>query len=224
MTASSRILVVEDDPQIGAQVVSGLIREGFDATLANDGDQGRRWLLEEAFDLVVLDLMLPSTDGFTILESWEGRSSVPVIVLTARTDLEDRLRSFALGAVDFLVKPFYLEELVARIRTRLGARAVEPARVLPLGTCDVDLDAREVRRDGTSLGLTAHEFNVLGTLITARGRAFSREQLAAKALPEREERLERTVDSHISRIRRKLGEDGALLRTVFGVGYRIDAP
>lgn len=222
MTASSRILVVEDDPRIGAQVVSGLIREGFDATLASDGDQGRTRLLGEAFDLVVLDIMLPGADGFSILETWEGRSSVPVIVLTARTDLEDRLRSFALGAVDFLVKPFYLEELVARIRARLGARAIEPTRVVRLGACDVDLDARDVRREGMSLGLTAHEFNVLSTLLMSRGRAFSREQLARKALPERGERLDRTVDSHISRIRRKLGDDGALVRTVFGVGYRVD--
>ncbi|MEM6926274.1 MAG: response regulator transcription factor [Myxococcota bacterium] len=223
MTVSSRILVIEDDPRIGAQVVSGLIREGFDATLASDGDQGRSWLFDESVDLVVLDIMLPGADGFSILESWEGRSSVPVIVLTARTDLEDRLRSFALGAVDFLVKPFYLEELVARIRTRLGARQVEPSRVIEIGTCAIDLDARDVRRDGASLGLTAHEFNVISTLAMSRGRAFSREQLATKALPERGDRLERTVDSHISRIRRKLGPDGAMVRTVFGVGYRIDA-
>lgn len=223
MSALPRILVIEDDPRIGAQVVSGLLREGFDATLAPDGDQGRAWLFEDDYDLVVLDLMLPGTDGFEILETWEGRSSVPVIVLTARTDLEDRLQSFALGAVDFLVKPFYLEELVARIRARIGARAVEPARVVALGACELDLDARDVRRHGTSLGLTAHEFNVLATLVTARGRAFSREQLAAKALPDRGERLERTVDSHISRIRRKLGDEAELVRTVFGVGYRIDA-
>ncbi|MEN0063595.1 MAG: response regulator transcription factor [Myxococcota bacterium] len=223
MSAASRILVIEDDPRIGAQVVSGLIREGFDATLAADGALGKERFREEPFDLVVLDLMLPGSNGFEILRTWEGRTSVPVIVLTARTDLEDRLQSFALGAVDFLVKPFFLEELVARIRARLGVRATEPTRVLELGACAVDLDARDVRREGTSLGLTAHEFNVLATLVTAPGRAFSREQLAAKALPEDSERLERTVDSHISRIRKKLGPDGALVRTVFGVGYRIDA-
>jgi len=223
VTTSPRVLVGEDDPRIGAQVVSGLLREGFDATLASDGEQGRAWLLDHAFDLVVLDIMLPGADGFSLLEAWEGRTSVPVVVLTARTDLEDRLRSFALGAVDFLVKPFFLEELVARIRARLGARAVEPARIVALGGCEVDLDAREVRRDGASVGLTAHEFNVLATMVAARGRAFSREQLAAKALPDRGDRLDRTVDSHISRIRRKLASDGALLRTVFGVGYRVDA-
>ncbi len=218
----SRILVVEDDPQIGAMVVSGLIRHGFDAVLAADGDEGAALHPHERFDLVVLDLMLPGQDGFTLLEAWAGRSSVPVIVLTARSDLEDRLRSFALGAIDFLPKPFFLEELLVRIRARLGLRAPRPRQALEVGDCTVDLDARDVQRGGASVGLTAHEFNVLAVLVTNPGRAFTRAQLVERALPEGGERLERTVDSHVSRIRRKLGRDGEKVRTVFGVGYRYD--
>lgn len=219
----SRILVVEDDPQIGPEVVSGLIREGFDAVLAADGDRAAGLLRGDPFDLVVLDLMLPGLGGFELLEIWEGRTSVPVIVLTARRDLEDRLRSFELGAVDFLPKPFFFEELLMRIRIRLGLRTVDrPRRTESIGRCEVDLDGREVLRDGVSVGLTAHEFNLLAVLVGQPGRAFTRDLLAERALPENGMRLDRTVDTHISRIRRKLGDDGQAIRTVFGVGYRFD--
>lgn len=218
-----RILVVEDDPSIGSQLVSGLIREGFDATLAADGATARTAFSQSDYDLVLLDLGLPDHDGFSLLDAWRSRSSVPVIVLTARTELSARLRSFELGATDWLPKPFFLEEVVARIHTRLGHRPKHAAVRIALHDCEVDLDARMVRRGGDDLGLTAHEFNVLAVLVAHPGRAFTRSQLAERALPDGGERLDRTVDSHISRIRRKLGPEGAAqLRTVFGVGYRLD--
>lgn len=219
----ARILVVEDDPRIGGSVVAGLIRAGFDAVLAADGCAGATLLANETFDLVVLDLMLPGRSGFELLRAWEGRHSVPVVVLSARTDLEDRLRVFELGAVDFLPKPFYVEELLVRIRARLGATpAAVPRQVLTFEGCELDRDARQARLDGVDLGLTTHEFNVLWVLAAAPGRAFTRSQLAERALPEDGERLERTVDSHVYRIRRKLGHAGGRLQTVFGVGYRWD--
>ncbi len=222
MEDRERILVVEDDPGIGPRLVAGLIQHGYDAVLAADGPTGRALALEDRFDLVVLDLMLPGEDGFALLEAWRGRTSVPVVVLTARTGLDDRLRSFDLGAVDYLPKPFFLEELLVRIRTRLGRRPAPERRSVPLGTCLVDLDARAVTRDGADLGLTAHEFNVLAALVEAPGRAFTRAQLAERALPHGGERLDRTVDTHVSRVRRKLGADADALKTVFGVGYRLD--
>ncbi len=221
----ARILVVEDDPSIGPRIAAGLLRVGFDTVLAADGLQARTLLLQGRFSLVILDLMLPGMDGFALLEAWRDRSSVPVIVLTARTALDDRLQSFQLGAADWLPKPFFMEELITRVRVRLGRTAIaQPERVVAFGDCVLDLDARRVCRDGAVLPMTAHEVNLLVVLVTNAGRVFTRAQLAERALPAEGDRSPRTVDSHIYRIRRKLGEAGGGIRTVFGVGYRFDAP
>ncbi len=219
-TDKPRILVVEDDPGIGPQVVSGLLQAGLDATLAADGAEALALFAPQDFDLVVLDLMLPEHDGFELLRAWQDRASVPVIVLTADTGLQSRLRSFSLGAVDWIPKPFFMEELLARVRTRLGLGApAPPRRELPVGQSLLDLDRRQVLREGQPLPLTQHELNLLAVLVTHPDRTFTRRQLAKRALPADGERADRTVDSHISRLRRKLGADAAGLQTVFGVGY-----
>lgn len=217
-----KILVVEDDRHVLEGLISGLSRYGFDVSVAMDGRTGSERALKEAFDLVVLDLMLPERSGFEVLSALHGRIATPVIVLSARTELQARLDSFAAGAVDYLPKPFFIEELIARIRTRLMLHEDSPHRVLKVGQTDVDLDARIASRDGRDLGLTAHEFNVLAWLAERPGRAISREQLATGALSEEGEREDRTVDSHLSRVRRKLGSDGALIKTVWGIGYRFE--
>lgn len=224
MAALARILVVEDDPAIGPRIVSGFLREGYDAVLAADGPTGREALLAGGFDLCVLDLMLPGEDGYQLLEAWRDRCSVPVIVLTARTGLPDRLRSFEEGACDFLPKPFFMEELQARVRARLGLdTAPTPVRTVDIGPCVLDLDARRVTCNGEDRALTAHEVNLLAVLVSHPGRAFTRVQLATRALPDEGERLDRTVDSHVSHIRRKLGpRAAACIRTVRSVGYRFD--
>lgn len=216
-----RILVVEDDLNVVQGLIAGLRRAGFDVSVAMDGTEGAERATGEAFDLVVLDLMLPGQSGFQILEAMSGRVSTPVLVLSARTELQARLDSFRLGAVDYVSKPFFIEELVARIQTRLALRTDGPHRTARLGSAIVDLDARTVVRDGVDLGLTAHEFNVLAWLAERPGRAVTRAQLAEHALGS-DGVTDRTVDSHVSRVRKKLGEDGALVRTVWGVGYRLD--
>lgn len=216
-----RILVVEDDAHVQLGLVSGLIRAGFEPIVAADGDAAVTCALDGSFDLVVLDLMLPKQSGFDVLAAIHGRLSTPVIVLSARTELDARLRSFQAGAVDYLAKPFFIEELVARIHARLALREDGPHRVVRVGATEVDLDARVARRDGVDLGLTPHEFNVLAWLVERPGRAVSREQLAEHVLGEGG-RVERTVDSHVSRVRKKLGDDGGALKTVWGIGYRID--
>ena len=216
-----RILVVEDDLNVVQGLIAGLRRAGFDVSVAMDGKEGAERATGEAFDLVVLDLMLPSQSGFQILAAMSGRVSTPVVVLSARTELEARLESFRLGAVDYVSKPFFIEELVARIQTRLALRTDGPHRTAQIGTVDVDLDARTVTRDGDDLGLTGHEFNVLAWLVERPGRAVTRAQLAEHALGG-DGVTDRTVDSHVSRVRKKLGPDGAALRTVWGVGYRLD--
>ncbi|MCB9689897.1 MAG: response regulator transcription factor [Alphaproteobacteria bacterium] len=217
-----RVLVVEDDLSVAEGLIRGLGKAGFETSLAMAGDEGLTRILHERFDLVLLDLMLPEKSGFEILETVRTRVSVPIVVLSARTDLPSRLRSFDQGAVDFVPKPFFMEELVARIRARLALTAATPSRTLPLADVVVDLDARVVTRDGEDLGLTAHEFNVVAFLREHAGRAYSRQQIAEHALPEDGDRIDRTLDTHISRIRKKLGPAGAHLRTVWAIGYKID--
>ncbi|NOJ81631.1 response regulator transcription factor [Myxococcus xanthus] len=222
MNPSARILVVEDDAPIAAGIVRGLKLAGFQVVLATDGVLALEMAEREHPDLVVLDLNLPGQDGFELLEAWRFRLRVPVIVLTARQELEARLRSFGLGAVDYLPKPFWMEELVARIRARLLLQEERPRRVLRWDDVSLDLDAREASREGTgALPFTRHEFDVLAYLAERPGRALTRAQIAQHALPPSEERDDRTVDSHIARIRKKLGPAGARIQTSWGIGYRF---
>lgn len=221
--ADLRVLVVEDDPSIGSAIVVGLRQAGFVIELATTGELALQTSSREAFDLVVLDLNLPDLTGFDLLDAWRSRLTCPVIVVTARTELRDRLRVFDLGAVDFLAKPFWMEELVARIRLRL--RVVDEAERRQVAWDDVvvDLDARVVTNsEGTDLQFTSHEFNVLALLLERRGTALTRDQIAQNALPLDGDRQDRTVDSHVSRVRKKLGDAGSRVRTVWGIGYRFD--
>jgi DNA-binding response OmpR family regulator len=223
MTEPPLILIVEDDPGVVQGLVRGLTRAGFRTSLAMVGDEGLERILKEQFDLVLLDLMLPERSGLEILEAVHTRVSTPIIVLSARTDLPSRLGSFERGAVDFVPKPFFMEELVARIRSRLNLARAEARRVLPFADVTIDLDARVVRRGDDDLGLTGYEFNVLAFLRQRAGRAQTRAQIAEHALSEDNDCNDRTVDSHISRIRKKLGvHTGSLIRTVWGIGYRCD--
>lgn len=220
----TRLLVIEDDPSIAAGLVRGLRDAGFEVSLETTGEGGLAAVERERFDLVVLDLNLPDSTGFEVLDVWRSRRSLPVIVLTARTELRDRIRAFDLGAADFLPKPFWMEELVARIRTRLRLADEGERRAVSWDGVVCDLDARVVRSvGGADLGLTANEFNVLALLLKRRGSALTRDQLADAALPHDGDRQARTVDSHVSHLRRKLGDAGQRIRTVWGIGYRFDA-
>ncbi|MEO1232159.1 MAG: response regulator transcription factor [Myxococcota bacterium] len=223
MKAPPRILLIEDDLNVVQGLVSGLRRAGFETSLAMAGDEGLAHILSGSFDLVLLDLMLPKVTGFEVLEAVRSRASVPIVVLSARTDLPARLQSFEQGAVDFVPKPFFMDELVARIRARLALDRPTPRRTLTLADVTLDLDARSARRGGLTLDLTEFEFNVLAFLCERAGRAQSRSQIADGALTESGECGDRTVDSHISRIRKKLGEVAAgRIQTVWGIGYRCE--
>jgi DNA-binding response OmpR family regulator len=223
MSDLPRILIVEDDPGVVQGLIRGLERAGFTTSLAMRGDEGLDRILQEPFDLVLLDLMLPGRTGLEVLDVVRTRVSVPIIVVSARTDLPSRLDSFAGGAIDFVPKPFFVEELVARIRTRLAVADVAPRRELVLADVTLDLDSRVARRGDADLGLTTHEFNVLAFLCERAGRALTRSQIADGALPEGGERNNRTVDSHLSRIRKKLGPRAAgRIKTVWGIGYRCE--
>ncbi|MDY7232672.1 response regulator transcription factor [Hyalangium rubrum] len=223
MESRGPILVVEDDPPIAAGLVRGLKRAGFQVSLATDGNLALQAAEKERPALVVLDLNLPGPDGFALLETWQTRLRVPVIVLTARQELEARLRSFGLGAADYLAKPFWMEELIARIQARLQVPEESERKVLRWGDVTLDLDARTVSRPGLgALPFTRHELDVLLYLVERPGRALTRAQIAEHALPANEERDDRTVDSHVARIRKKLGPAGVHLKTAWGIGYRFE--
>lgn len=210
-----RLLVVEDDAAVGKRMVRGLTRAGFEVQWCDDGDEGLERARDPSFDLIVLDLMLPGRSGFEVLDRLRGAVTTPIVVVSARDGLESRLGSFDLGAVDFVAKPFWMEELVARIRSRLGAKREQ---VIRWGEVELDLDARAARIAGDDARLTPAELTVLGHLAARANRAISRAELADQSGGGA---TERTIDSHVARIRKKLGAGGAAVQTVRGFGYRL---
>lgn len=220
--SAAKILVVEDDAPIASMLVRGLKTSGFEVELAVRGDLAQELPLRQRFDLIVLDWNLPGLSGDALLERWKHRVASPIIVLTARVTLEDRLRAFDLGAADYVSKPFFIEELVARIHARLGRRSEgAESRKLAFANVTVDCDARRASVEGVDAHLTQHELNVLTVLVERPDRALTRAQLAQAALTDGDVD-ERTVDSHVARLRKKLGPAAARhLQTVWGIGYRF---
>lgn len=218
---SQRILVVEDDFALGDELFETLDEEGFEVTWIKDGAEAYGEQPED-YDLVVLDLMLPGKHGFDILKRFRQESDVPVIILTARKQTHDKLRGFELGGDDFLTKPFWPEELLARIAARLRRPVIKRSADREVGPLAIDFAARTVTVEGASVELTAVEFDVLAALARRPGMAVTRRQLVERALPEETEGGTRTLDVHISRIRKKLGPAAPLVQTVWGIGYKLD--
>ena len=213
------ILVVEDDPAIASNIVRGLKSAGFEVELATSGTAGLEIAVRTKPALVILDLMIPELHGHEVLTQLRAISTVPVIVLTASGTLDDRLKSFGLGADDFLAKPFWFEELLARVRTRLRIQIESPRRTVVWADAELDLDARIARTSGRDIELTPSEFLLVSFLAERRNRAVSRVHLA-DALGGGVS--DRTIDSHIARARKKLGEAGNAITTVWGIGYRMN--
>jgi DNA-binding response OmpR family regulator len=219
------ILVIEDEPGIVDFVKRGLEAAGFPVEAALDGLEGERRALGESFDLIVLDLMLPGRSGMEILSALRrARLSVPVIVLTARGEIDDRVAALDAGAVDYLIKPFSLAELAARVRAQLRLAMQSPAASLRVGDIEVNLIAREVRRAGTPVRLSSTEFDLLVHLIRGRGRVLTREQILSAVWGYEHDPRTNIVDVYIGYLRRKLGAPGnpAPIVTVRSVGYRLD--
>ncbi len=221
---SATILLVEDEPGIVDFVRRGLQAEGFAVEAELDGTEGERRALHDSFDLIVLDLMLPGRSGLEILASVrQAKPSVPVIVLTARGEIEDRVVGLDAGAVDYLVKPFSLAELAARVRVQLRLAEQTTTGILSAGDIEVNLLTRQVRRGSEQVRLSTTEFELLVYLLRHRGRVLSREQILSAVWGYEHDPTTNVVDVYIGYLRRKLNlpENPVPIFTVRTVGYRL---
>jgi two-component system response regulator MtrA len=220
---ADKILVVEDDEKLARQVVSCLAEGGFEPAWVKDGAAA---LAENprAFALIVLDLMLPGAHGLDVLKEFRRQCEVPVLVLSARNDTTDKVRALELGADDYLTKPFWPEELLARVHARMRRPVLQRGGPVTVGDLTIDLAGRAVKVGDATVELTRVEFDLLAALARRPGAAITRAWLVENVLDPERDGTERTLDVHVSRLRKKLGAAGALLATVWGVGYKLDAP
>jgi len=223
----TRILVVEDDEKVAAALERGLAAEGYEVAVGSTGEEGFFLALRQQPDLVVLDLMLPGQDGLEILSALRERGmETPVLVLTARGEVEDRVAGLDRGADDYLVKPFAFPELLARIRALLRRGRPENQLRLAAGELEMDLVTRRVTRSGGVIELTGREWDLLECLMRRAGRVVSRETIVREVWhePERATPIDNLIDVYIARLRRKVDEPFGrpLIRTVRGVGFLLE--
>lgn len=221
-----RILVVEDERAIADFVRRGLEAEGYSVDCAYDGDEGRRLALSGDFHLVVLDVMLPGTDGLSVLrELRRARPEIPVVMLTARGEIEDRIVGLDQGATDYVTKPFSFDELAARIRAHLRRPDQERATGLEAAGISLDLLTRRVRRGEEEVGLSTTEFDLLAYLMRHPGQVLSREQILSAVWGYDHDPGTNVVGVYVSYLRRKLDREGepSAIETVRGAGYRLRA-
>jgi len=215
-----RLLLAEDDAMIGAAVRDRLHGQGFAVDWVRDGRAADAALAGDVYDLLLLDLGLPGREGLAVLKALRGRgSTLPVVILTARDSVDDRVAGLDAGADDYVVKPFDLKELEARLRAVLRRRAGSASSVIEHGRLSLDLGSHELRRDGVPVPVSPREFALLHALLERPGRILSRAQLEERLYGWGEEVGSNVVEVHIHSLRRKLGSD--LIRNVRGVGYRI---
>jgi DNA-binding response OmpR family regulator len=219
-----RILVIEDEPRILGFLVRGLEGEGFFVDAARNGNEGLKRARRDNYDLILLDLLLPGLDGLSVLnELNRARPELPVVIVSARSDLQTKLRGFGLGAADYLSKPFSFDELVARIRVQLRkGHQGENGHVLRAGTLVLDLARREARLGPVIAQLSDREFRVLHHLVEHPGEVVSRERLLSEVWGYHFDPGSNVVDVCIRRLRKKLGSD-APIETVRHAGYRLTA-
>ncbi len=226
--ASDVILVVEDEPKIARQARDYLVKSGFRVLIAGDGRTALDMARHECPDLVVLDLNLPGIDGLDVCRALRRTSDVPIIMLTARVELEDRLVGLELGADDYITKPFSPRELVARVRVLLRRvhGDVIDANTIRVGDLEIDVQGHQVTRGGKPISLTRTEFNLLLIFASHPGQVFSRDLLLERLHDIQYDGYDRSIDAHVKNLRRKLEADPTnptYLLTVYGVGYRFVA-
>jgi DNA-binding response OmpR family regulator len=219
-----KVLVVEDEKQIASFIRKGLEEQGFTVEVCFDGNDGYSRVTSQQYDAVVLDIMLPGRDGLSILKNLrKQKNAVPVVLLTARSELDERLEGLNLGADDYLTKPFYVEELVARLHAVTRRAAGNQLSLLQQGDVVVNLLTREVKVDNAKLDLTTREFALLEYLMRAPGRIYTRTQIIEHVWGYDFDPNTNLIDVHIQRLRKKLNPDDReqYIETVRGVGYRF---
>ena len=216
-----RLLVVEDEADLASALARSLGEADFAVDVVHDGDEALFAALHVDYDAILLDLLLPGQTGWDVLTALRaaGRAT-PVLVLTARDAIEDRVRGLNLGADDYLAKPFAVDELIARIGAIVRRAAGQPSPAMRIGDLEIDLAARRVRRGGTEVELTAREFSIFELLLRRRGAIVTRHAISDCLYAETSEYLSNAIDVHVASLRRKLGAD--LIRTRRGHGYFID--
>ena len=231
----NRILVIDDDTDLCELLAKYLQREGFEVEMEHNGEQGVERAMSGDYTLIVLDVMLPGLNGFEVLSNIRRKSSVPVLMLTARGDDVDRIVGLEMGADDYLQKPFNPRELIARIRAILRRTRSEPSEAISqgsperfsVGDVEIDKGTRMVTRGGEQLPLTTVEFDLLEALVRAAGRIVSREDLVKSILGRNFTPYDRSIDTHVSNLRKKLGHyvNGIeRIKTIRSVGYIYASP
>ena len=219
-----RILIVEDEQKTGDYLRKGLVESGFVADLARTGPEGLHLAIDQDYDLILLDVMLPEMDGWIVLRKLRERKETPVLFLTARDDVAERVKGLELGADDYLVKPFAFAELLARIRTLLRRGPLREAETMRIGDLDIDVLKRRVTRSGTRIDLTAKEFALLHILVKRKGEVLSRSQIASQVWDMNFDSDTNVVDVAIRRLRAKVDDPFTkkLVHTVRGMGYLME--
>jgi two-component system response regulator MtrA len=220
---ADRILLVEDDHELGAQIVSHLERAGFSALWWTEGQSVLGGALPADIALVILDLMLPGADGMDMLKELRESSELPLLVLSARNDTDTKIRALKLGADDYMTKPFWPEELIERVRARLRRPLLAREATVEVGELRIDVAGRSARVAGKPVELTRVEFDLLAALARRQGAAITRQWLVDNVLDPSRDGGERTLDVHVSRLRKKLGSAAQHVQTVWGIGYRLAA-
>jgi len=218
-----RLLVVEDDPDLNRQLVGALEEAGYVVDAARDGEEGHFLGDTEPYDAVVLDLGLPEMDGVTVLEKWrrDGKT-MPVLILTARDRWSDKVAGFDAGADDYVAKPFFMEEVLARLRALLRRATGHATSELECGPVRVDTRSSRVTVEGRAIKLTSLEYRLLAYMMHHRDRVISRTELVEHLYDQDFDRDSNTIEVFVGRLRRKLGKD--VIETVRGLGYRLTAP
>jgi two-component system OmpR family response regulator len=215
-----RVLVVEDETDLARVVKRALAEEGFSVDTVPDGESGLYSATSVDYDLVILDLMLPRMDGWTVLKRLRAKKKTPVLLLTARDGTADKVTGLDAGADDYLTKPFQLDELLARVRALIRRSADKPSPVIRLGDIEVNTAARAVKRAGKAVDLTAKEYALVELLALHRGELVTRTMIYDHIYDEEDDSLSNVVDVYVSNLRKKLGKD--LIETRRGQGYILD--
>ena len=219
-----RILVIEDEPKTAAYLKKGLEESGYSVEVANDGSHGLILAQEEDYDVIILDVMLPWMDGWTVVKTLRATRTTPVLFLTARDDVDDRVRGLELGADDYLVKPFAFVELLARVRTLARRGPPRESELIRIGDLEMDVNRRRVKRGTTRIDLTPREFSLLQLLARRHGEVLSRTQIASYVWDMNVDSDTNVVEVAIRRLRSKIDDNFPvkLIHTVRGVGYVLE--